>query len=82
MAYHHRRLESDKFIVYFQKYTNTYASVGHLAELYQRALALPDVIGISVGTRPDCLTDEALELLTTTCQGSLRLSGAGVTVSR
>lgn len=63
-AYHRRRLRSEKFIVYFQKYTNTYASVDHLAELYQRALALPDVIGISVGTRPDCLTDEALELLT------------------
>jgi len=64
MDYHRTRLKSEKFIVYFQKYTNTYASVEHLAELYQRALALPDVIGISVGTRPDCLTDEALELLT------------------
>ena len=64
MAYHRTRLKSDKFIVYFQKYTNTYASLEHLADLYQRALALPDVLGISVGTRPDCLTDEALELLT------------------
>lgn len=64
MAYHRSRLKSEKFIVYFQKYTNTYASVAHLEELYRRALALPDVIGISVGTRPDCLTDEALELLT------------------
>ena len=64
MAYHRQRLLSEKFVVYFQKYTNTYASVEHLAELYQRALALPDVLGISVGTRPDCLTDEALELLT------------------
>jgi hypothetical protein len=64
MAYHRQRLTSEKFIVYFQKYTNTYASVEHLADLYQRALALPDVLGISVGTRPDCLTDEALELLT------------------
>lgn len=64
MAYHRTRLKSEKFIVYFQKYTNTYASVAHLEELYRRALGLPDVIGISVGTRPDCLTDEALELLT------------------
>lgn len=64
MAYHRTRLKSEKFIVYFQKYTNTYASVDHLTELYQRALAMPDVIGISVGTRPDCLTEEALELLT------------------
>jgi radical SAM protein (TIGR01212 family) len=64
MAYHRTRLKSEKFIVYFQKYTNTYAAVEHLADLYQRALSVPDVLGISVGTRPDCLTDEALELLT------------------
>lgn len=64
MAYHRLRLGSEKFIVYFQKYTNTYASVEHLADLYRRALDHPDVVGISVGTRPDSLTDEALELLT------------------
>ncbi len=64
MAYHRKRLKSTRFIVYFQKYTNTYASVEHLEELYRRALAMQDVIGISVGTRPDCITDDALELLT------------------
>ncbi len=64
MAYHRIRLGSQKFIIYFQKYTNTYASVDLLGDLYRRALAHPDVIGISVGTRPDSLTDEALELLT------------------
>jgi radical SAM protein (TIGR01212 family) len=64
IAYHRTRLGSEKFVAYFQKYTNTYAAAGHLAELYQRALAVPDVVGISVGTRPDCLTDEALDLLT------------------
>ncbi|KAA0891756.1 TIGR01212 family radical SAM protein [Oryzomonas rubra] len=64
MAYHRHRLGSEKFIVYFQKYTNTYASADVLADLYRRALAHPDVIGISVGTRPDSLTDGALELLT------------------
>ncbi len=64
MAYHRIRLGSDKFIIYFQKYTNTYGSVELLAQLYQRALDHPDVIGISVGTRPDSLSDEALELLT------------------
>lgn len=63
MAYHRTRLGSDKFIVYFQKYTNTYASVDHLAELYRRTLAHPDVIGISVGTRPDSLNSEILDLL-------------------
>lgn len=64
MDYHRRRLGSEKFIVYFQKYTNTYASVDVLADLYRRALDYPDVVGLSVGTRPDSLTDEALLLLT------------------
>jgi radical SAM protein (TIGR01212 family) len=64
MAYHRIRLGSEKFIVYFQKYTNTYGSAQMLAELYSRALDHPDVLGISVGTRPDALSDEALELLT------------------
>jgi len=64
MAYHRQRLGSEKFIVYFQKYTNTYASVDILADLYHRALAHPDVLGISVGTRPDSLSSEALDLLT------------------
>lgn len=64
MAYHRLRLGSEKFIVYFQKYTNTYASVDLLADLYRRALNHPDVVGISVGTRPDALSDDALELLT------------------
>lgn len=63
MAYHRSRLGSEKFIVYFQKYTNTYASVEVLADLYHRALDHPDVLGISVGTRPDALSDQALELL-------------------
>ena len=64
ISYHRIRLGSEKFIIYFQKYTNTYASVELLSELYHQALAHPDVIGISVGTRPDSLSDEALELLT------------------
>jgi radical SAM protein (TIGR01212 family) len=64
MAYHRQRLGSEKFIIYFQKYTNTYGSVNLLEEFYRRALDHPDVLGISVGTRPDALSGEALELLT------------------
>ncbi|GLI37431.1 TIGR01212 family radical SAM protein [Geobacter hydrogenophilus] len=63
MAYHRKRLGSEKFIVYFQKFTNTYAPVERLRDLYTRALAHPDVIGISIGTRPDSLSNEALDLL-------------------
>jgi uncharacterized protein len=64
MAYHRTRLGSQKFIIYFQKYTNTYGSTELLSALYHRALHHPDVIGISVGTRPDSISDEALDLLT------------------
>ncbi|NVN92573.1 MAG: TIGR01212 family radical SAM protein [Desulfuromonadales bacterium] len=64
MAYHRRRLGSEKFIIYFQKFTNTYAPVDRLRDMYTRALTCPDVIGISVGTRPDALGDDALALLT------------------
>jgi radical SAM protein (TIGR01212 family) len=63
MAYHRTRLGSEKFIIYFQKYTNTYGSLELLSGLYRRALDHPDVIGISVGTRPDTLSDETLDLL-------------------
>jgi radical SAM protein (TIGR01212 family) len=62
-AYHRQRLGSEKFIVYFQKFTNTYGPVERLRDLYTRALALPDVVGISIGTRPDALADAAIDLL-------------------
>lgn len=64
MAYHRQRLGSEKFIIYFQKYTNTYGPVDKLRDLYHRALSHPDVLGISVGTRPDSLSDDCLDLLT------------------
>ena len=63
MAYHRTRLGSKKFIVYFQKFTNTYAPAAALADLYGRALDHPDVVGISVGTRPDALSADAVDLL-------------------
>jgi len=63
MAYHRQRLGSEKFLVYFQKFTNTYAPVARLSELYRRALDHPDVLGISVGTRPDSISDQAIDLL-------------------
>jgi len=63
ISYHRRRLGSGKFIIYFQKYSNTYGPVGKLRDLYYRAIAHPDVVGLSIGTRPDCLDDDALDLL-------------------
>jgi radical SAM protein (TIGR01212 family) len=63
MAYHRKRLGSEKFIIYFQKYTNTYGPFEKISDLYRLVLDHPDVLGISVGTRPDCLSDETLALL-------------------
>jgi hypothetical protein len=58
-----RRTRATKFIAYFQAYTNTYAKVEQLRAMYEEALAEPDVIGLSVGTRPDCVPPEVLDLL-------------------
>jgi len=58
-----RRYGAEKFIAYFQSFTNTYAPREHLQALYQEALAWPGVVGLSIGTRPDCLADEVLDLL-------------------
>lgn len=58
-----RRTGARRFIAYFQAYTNTYADVAHLDGLYRAALAEHDVIGLSVGTRPDCVPPAVLDLL-------------------
>lgn len=54
---------SGKYIGYFQARTNTYADVSVLREKYETILALPDVIGLSIATRPDSISDECLEYL-------------------
>jgi len=58
-----KRTGARKYLAYFQAYTNTYADVDDLRELYDRALAEHDVIGLSIGTRPDCVPDKVLDLL-------------------
>lgn len=55
--------EAAKYIAYFQTFTNTYAPVETLRALYDEALAQDDVIGLSIGTRPDCLGQDVIELL-------------------
>ena len=52
-----------KYIAYFQAYTNTYAPLPYLEEVYRSALDHPDICGISIATRPDCLGPEVLALL-------------------
>ncbi|HVI42105.1 MAG TPA: TIGR01212 family radical SAM protein [Anaerovoracaceae bacterium] len=58
-----KKWPSGKYIAYFQSHTNTYAPVEVLREKYYQALEYPDVIGIAIATRPDCLSEEILELL-------------------
>ena len=57
------RYDADRFLAYFQPATNTYAPVDELRPLYETALADPRVVGLAVGTRPDCVPDDVLELL-------------------
>jgi len=58
-----RRFKADKFIVYFQAYTNTYASVSKLKRAYDSIKNFEDIVGLSIGTRPDCVNDEILNLI-------------------
>ena len=60
-----RRYKAKKFIAYFQSFTNTYAPLPHLRAMYQEALAVDDIVGLSIGTRPDCVDGPVLELLET-----------------
>ncbi len=52
-----------KYIAYFQSFTNTYGPVETLEKLYRQAMAPEDIVGLSIGTRPDCLPEETVELL-------------------
>jgi radical SAM protein (TIGR01212 family) len=58
-----RRTGASKYLAYFQAYTNTYDSLERLEALYREALAFPGCVGLSIGTRPDCLGPGVLELL-------------------
>jgi len=57
------RYGADRFIAYFQAYTNTYAPVDDLRRLYAEALSEPSVVGLAIGTRPDCVDAEKLDML-------------------
>ncbi|WP_295698331.1 TIGR01212 family radical SAM protein [Helicobacter mastomyrinus] len=61
--FHQRKFGISKYMVYFQSYTNTYAPFETLKTLYDKALSLPNVVGLSIGTRIDCVQDSLLELL-------------------
>lgn len=58
-----RKTHDGRFIAYFQSFTNTYAPVEQLRRLYLEAIAPEDIVGLSIGTRPDCLAQDVVELL-------------------
>ena len=58
-----RKYPAMKYLAYFQAYTNTYAELDRLVSLYEEALRVPDVVGLVIGTRPDCMPDNLLDYL-------------------
>lgn len=57
------KIKDKKVIAYFQNFTNTYGDVNYLREIYYEALNHPKVLGLAIGTRPDCIEDDVLDLL-------------------
>lgn len=58
-----KKIKNGKYIAYFQAFTNTYAPVERLRTIYEEAINNPDIVALSIGTRPDCLEDDVLALL-------------------
>lgn len=64
IAHRQKRFRAKKFIAYFQSYTNTYSRTERLKKLYDEALAAhPDIVGLAISTRPDCVDAEKLDLI-------------------
>ncbi len=57
------KIKNGKYIAYFQAFTNTYAPVERLREVYEEALMQPDIVALSIATRPDCLPEDVVRLL-------------------
>lgn len=58
-----KKTSSGKYIAYFQSFTNTYGSIEYLRKIFTQAINHPDIVALSIGTRPDCLPDEVIYLL-------------------
>lgn len=63
MKLQRERFKAQKFMSYFQAFSNTYKPVEELEKIYNSALNHPDIVGISIGTRPDCVDDEKIKLI-------------------
>ncbi len=58
-----KKYKAQKYLAYFQAFTNTYASLNDLTKMYEEALSHKDIIGLVIATRPDCIKDEVLDYL-------------------
>ena len=58
-----KKVSAERFIAYFQSFTNTYGDVGRLKKLYEKVILRDDIVILSIGTRPDCLDDSVMEML-------------------
>jgi len=79
IEFHRRRYRrAEKYLAYFQAYTNTYKPLEELDRMYQEALAVPGVAGLAIGTRPDCIGDELLDYFVQLSQKKIILLEYGV----
>lgn len=62
------RFKAEKFMSYFQAFSNTYKPVGELEKIYKASLTHPDIVGLSIGTRPDCIDNDKLKLISSFTQ--------------
>ena len=63
IEYIRKRFDAHKFIIYFQPFTNTYAETEYLRQLYTSAIDHPEVVGLAIGTRPDCVDEEKIRMI-------------------
>lgn len=63
IEYIRKRFDAKKFIIYFQPFTNTYAETEYLRRLYTDAIDHPEVVGLTIGTRPDCVDEEKIRMI-------------------
>ncbi len=71
IAWARRRYKARRFIAYFQSFSNTYGNVQHLGAIYRESLVSPDVVGLFIGTRPDCVHDAVLDTISEAADGRL-----------
>lgn len=73
-----RKYPDMKYLAYFQAYTNTYDSLARLQALYEEALSVDDIVGLVIGTRPDCVSDELLDYLSALNQRTFLIVEYGI----